>query len=275
MLHLRHALARLAIALVVVACGGGTTATTDAPESPAPGTLRILTPATGAVVETATITFAGIAPAGARVVHDIALAPDVEVLATDGTWTLDVELDEGINDVRIRLGDDLDSEITVRVTYRPTTAAAPTEAPAATPEPTAEPTPEPTPDPTPAPTPKPTKVEYKKLPDRSWAKLVKAPDDYIGRTYQVWACVTQFDAATGPDTFRGEASNKKREYWFLDGENALFTGDVRQLNDIVQDDVVVMNVSSLGSFTYDTQIGGETTVPWFSVAKITRKGSCD
>jgi hypothetical protein len=104
---------------------------------------------------------------------------------------------------------------------------------------------------------------------------VKAPDDYIGRTYQVWACVTQFDAATGPDTFRGEASNKKREYWFLDGENALFTGDVRQLDDIVQDDVVVMNVSSLGSFTYDTQIGGATTVPWFSVAKITRKGSCD
>jgi hypothetical protein len=273
MLRIRHAIAWLAIALVVVACSGATMAPTDAPVSPAAGTFRILTPAMGDVVETATVTFAGVAPAGARVVHDIALGPDDEVLATDGTWTLDVELDEGINDVRLRLGDDNASEVTVRVTYRPTTAAAPTDTP--TPEPTREPTPEPTPDPTPAPTPKPTKVEYKKLSDRSWAKLVKAPDDYIGRTYQVWACVTQFDAATGPDTFRGEASNKKREYWFLDAENALFTGEVRQLDDVVQDDVVVMNVSSLGSFTYDTQIGGETTVPWFSVAKITRKGSCD
>ncbi len=35
-----------------------------------------------------------------------------------------------------------------------------------------------------------------------------------------------------------------------------------------------MNVTSIGSFTYETQIGGETTVPWFTIEKITRKGSC-
>ncbi len=62
---------------------------------------------------------------------------------------------------------------------------------------------------------------------------MKAPDDYFGKTYQVWACISQFDAATGADTFRGEASNKKRTYWFSDGENSLFTGDVDQLDDIV------------------------------------------
>jgi hypothetical protein len=36
-----------------------------------------------------------------------------------------------------------------------------------------------------------------------------------------------------------------------------------------------MRVTTLGSFTYDTQIGGNTTVPWFSVDRISRKGSCD
>ena len=36
-----------------------------------------------------------------------------------------------------------------------------------------------------------------------------------------------------------------------------------------------MNVTSLGSFTYDTQIGGNTTGPLFNIEKITRaKGSC-
>lgn len=170
-------------------------------------------------------------------------------------------------------------------------AADPTSAPTATPSPTPEPTPEPTvasepqatleptpeptPEPTAEPTPKPTKVEYKKLSNRSWAKLVKAPDNYLLKTYQVWACISQFDAATGLDTFRGQASNKKRTYWYSDGDNALFTGDESKLADFVEDDVVVMNVISMGSYSYDTQAGGNTTVPLFEVVKITRKGSCE
>jgi hypothetical protein len=146
----------------------------------------------------------------------------------------------------------------------PTAAAEPTEA--------SEPTPEPTPESTPDPTPKP---EYKKLSARNWAKVVKNPDAYLGKTYQVWACITQFDSATGPDTFRAQASNKKQEYWYSDADNALFSGDADRLSDFVQDDVVQMNVTSLGSFSYDTQIGGNTTVPLFSIDKISHKGSCE
>ena len=104
--------------------------------------------------------------------------------------------------------------------------------------------------------------------------MIKSPDRYIGKGYVVWACITQFDAATGDDSFRGEASNKNREYWFSDGENTYFSGDTDRLADFVTDDVVVMNVTSLGSYTYDTTLGGSTTVPWFYVDKITRKGSC-
>jgi hypothetical protein len=144
-------------------------------------------------------------------------------------------------------------------------------------EPTDEAVDEPTdePEPTAEPTPRPAKVSYAKLSNRAWAKVVKSPDRYLGKTYQLWACIFQFDAATGDDAFLAQASNKKRAYWFTDGENASFTGDADRLADFVEDDVVVMNVTSLGSYSYDTQAGGNTTVPAFHVEKITRKGSCD
>jgi hypothetical protein len=141
-----------------------------------------------------------------------------------------------------------------------------------TPAPTLAPTPKPTPKPTPVPTPKP--ITYATLSDRSWAKVVKAPDNYIGTGYALWGCISQFDAATGLDTFRAETSNKKREYWFSDGVNAFFSGDASRLADFVQDDVVYMKVLSMGSFSYDTQNGGNTTVPLFEIVSISRKGSC-
>jgi DNA-directed RNA polymerase subunit RPC12/RpoP len=153
-------------------------------------------------------------------------------------------------------------------------AVTPTAAPTPGAEETEAPTPEATVETLPPPPPaKP--ATYAKPTNRQWAQIVKSPDKYIGKGYQVWACITQFDAATGPDTFRAQASNAKEEYWYSDGDNALFYGDETRLADFVTDDVVVMNVTSLGSFSYDTQVGGNTTVPLFNVDKITRKGSCD
>ena len=116
--------------------------------------------------------------------------------------------------------------------------------------------------------------KYAKLNERNWKKLVKAPDKYVGKGYQIWACVTQFDAATGDGSFLGNSSYKKLKYWY-EGENAWFDGEPRALTDTVQGDIVVMNVMSQGSYSYDTQIGGNTTVPSFLVTKITRKGSCE
>lgn len=103
---------------------------------------------------------------------------------------------------------------------------------------------------------------------------MKAPDDYTDRTYQIWGCIWQFDAATGPEAFLAQAAPKRVEYWYSDGENASFTGDADRLSDFVEGDIVVMNVTVLGSYSYDTQAGGNTTVPSFHVNKITRKGDC-
>lgn len=38
--------------------------------------------------------------------------------------------------------------------------------------------------------------------------------------------------------------------------------------DFITDDMVQMTVTALGSNTYDTQIGGNTTVPAFNVERI-------
>lgn len=87
--------------------------------------------------------------------------------------------------------------------------------------------------------------------------------------------VTQFDAATGECIFRANiahtimASEWDYEY------NSIFTSgdgvsDCPKLDDVVTDDLVQMTVTSKGSFSYDTQVGGNTTVPMFKVEKISR-----
>jgi hypothetical protein len=165
--------------------------------------------------------------------------------------------------------------VVASATATPTAAAVatPTATPEITPEPTATATP--TVEPTVPPLP-PTKPKTYPTPNsRQWAQIVKSPDKYFGNGYHIWACITQFDAATGTDTFRGDASYKKQEYWALYGDNSLFTGNQDRLSDFVTNDIVVMNVTSLGSFSYDTQIGGNTTVPLFQVDSIAHKGSCE
>ena len=156
-----------------------------------------------------------------------------------------------------------------------TPTARPTSTPTATvatqPPPTEQPTIEPTPEVTPEPV---VPATFAKLTSRQWAQLVKAPDSYVGSGYEVWACITQFDAATGGDSFRGDAANARLTYWSLDGTNAFFLGDSGALAPFVQDDIVFMKVVDLGSYTYDTTIGGSITVPWFEIVAIANKGSC-
>ncbi|QIV88371.1 hypothetical protein D3791_15410 [Glutamicibacter mishrai] len=55
--------------------------------------------------------------------------------------------------------------------------------------------------------------------------------------------------------------------------NSMFTAgdrllDCEILDDFVADDIVQVTATVLGSLTYDTTIGGSTTVPKFQVVKI-------
>lgn len=284
----RRALLPIAAILLFASCTGAGVAPTESPTQSAASSaalllftaadLTIATPLDGAVVSSSTVMFAGTAPIRARVVHDIPLASDTEVVALDGSWRLVVVLNEGPNQVTMRIGDQQETSQAIHVTYTPATAVAtptavPDPTPTATPEPTAEPTAKPTAKPTPEPTPVP--ISYATINARTWAKVVKSPDNYLGKGYKLWACITQFDAATGADTFLAQASYKSQSYWYLYGENAIFTGDESRLADFVEGDRVAMSVLDLGSFSYDTQIGGNTTVPSFDIVKITRTGSCN
>jgi hypothetical protein len=80
--------------------------------------LTILSPADGAVVGTREVTVIGTAPPGLRITQDISFGFDRHAMA-DGTghWAIGIELNEGENQLRFRIGDDPSTTQTMRVTY--------------------------------------------------------------------------------------------------------------------------------------------------------------
>ncbi len=125
---------------------------------------------------------------------------------------------------------------------------------------------------------KPTKRAYKSLSERAFALLAKNPDSYYGRAYRIYGQVSQFDAATGSDSFRAEIGPRKLlpEYGLVTfPQNCILRGPENRLKNVVQGDLFVANVVCEGSVSYDTQIGGNTTVPTFLVYAISVYGHTD
>ena len=110
--------------------------------------------------------------------------------------------------------------------------------------------------------------------------IVKNPDAVKGQYFQMYVQITQYDAATGACSFRGYWDSNSHSYNFdYNGDNAFFdSGDADTvcpaLNGIDQGDTIRVWTQSLGSYSYDTQNGGNTTVPKFNVlrAQVVRKG---
>lgn len=122
------------------------------------------------------------------------------------------------------------------------------------------------------------KKSYKELSSRNFKRLAKDPDSYIGETYVIYGEITQFDAATGTDTFRADTGPKKLRvsYGYVDyDQNSMLNGDEGILDKLVEGDCFKAKVTVLGSFSYDTQIGGSTTVPLFQVDSISVYDSTD
>lgn len=119
-----------------------------------------------------------------------------------------------------------------------------------------------------SPPPKPKPKTYKALTAREWKLIAKNPDAYKGKTYVVYGVVTQFDSATGDDTFRADIGHKNMAEAYDYETNTLLTGTADQLKNIVEDDEFRANVTVMGSFSYDTQLGGNTTVPLLQIDLI-------
>jgi len=121
-----------------------------------------------------------------------------------------------------------------------------------------------------------TCASYQAIDSRTWLQIVKDPDSYSNQCYTVYGEVTQFDSATGTNGFRANVGGVAQtpEYGFVNyPSNTVLTGDPSVLNDVVEQDLFTANVKVLGSYTYDTQIGGQTTVPQLQVDSITVTGS--
>ncbi|MBD0841009.1 hypothetical protein [Streptomyces sp. TRM68416] len=109
---------------------------------------------------------------------------------------------------------------------------------------------------------------YDPLTAREWALIAKDPDDHIGEHYVVYGVVTQFDAATGPDAFRADVDGVRHAEAYEYPTNTVLTGDEAALDQIVMGDAFRAKVEVTGTLTYETQIGGSTTVPQLQVDAI-------
>lgn len=107
---------------------------------------------------------------------------------------------------------------------------------------------------------------YPRVNPRDFALVVKDPDSWAGRKMVIYGVVTQFDAATGRTAFRADtgpmAMTDPADY---DQNTMIIAHDASLVRDFVKSDMVTMYVEVQGSESYDTQIGGSTTVPVFQV----------
>ena len=111
---------------------------------------------------------------------------------------------------------------------------------------------------------------YEELDERTLAQIVKAPDEHLGRQVIVYGTITQLDAATGKCFVRLSVSHAPQDAWYDYEHNSVgFSGDGESdcplLDPFVADDEVKLWGTMGGSLSYDTQIGGSTTVPAYSI----------
>jgi hypothetical protein len=121
-------------------------------------------------------------------------------------------------------------------------------------------------------------ADYQRLAARGFQKLVKDPDAYADRKYIIYGEVRQFDAATGNDRFLADIGPAKLQPSSgLTGyeQNAELRGTKSRLSDVVEGDLIQAYVTVVGSHSYETQIGGSTTVPAFTIDRIKVYGSVE
>ncbi|MGP9538110.1 hypothetical protein ACT3SP_08860 [Brachybacterium sp. AOP43-C2-M15] len=188
---------------------------------------------------------------------------DAEIDAENGA-EVDTEVDAEV--------DAEPSDPAVEEEYSPEAEPVTDEQPTAEEEPVSATTadPEPTEQPDPEETEAPDLSTYDELDERDLAQIVKAPDDHLGRQVIVYGRITQLDAATGKCFVRVSIAHYPQSAWYDYEHNSVgFAGDGESdcpvLDPFVADDEVKLWVTIGGSLSYDTQIGGSTTVPAYLI----------
>lgn len=144
-----------------------------------------------------------------------------------------------------------------------------TSAPAPTESIEPEPSPEPTTEAPPVST-TPDLSTFTETDDRNWALIAKDPDAHAGTNLILYGSITQFDSATGRCAMLIDTAATLKEMSF-DYEQSVMavSGDWETecptFDPLVEADHVKIWATVVQSFSYDTQIGGNTTVPMVEV----------
>ncbi|KUI22725.1 hypothetical protein AU193_10495 [Mycobacterium sp. GA-1285] len=103
---------------------------------------------------------------------------------------------------------------------------------------------------------------YDSLTAREFALMAKDPDAWARRKIVVYGVITQFDSATGATSFRADTGPAPMTNVYDFDQNTLVTAyDADMVANFVEKDRVTMYAEVQGAMTYETQIGGSTTVP--------------
>lgn len=118
----------------------------------------------------------------------------------------------------------------------------------------------------------------RKLSARDWLLVAKDPAGHAGAHVIVYGQVTQFDSATGTESFRASVDGveHKPKYGFADYDtNTIVTGQGATLASVVQGDLFRAEAVVIGPFSYATTLGGQTTVPSLFLTNIEVIGHLD
>lgn len=119
--------------------------------------------------------------------------------------------------------------------------------------------------------PAPACTTWPPISSRVWEETAKDPAGHTGQCMVVYGQVTQFDSATGTDTFRAAVGGvyQAPSDGFVDYQtNTVLTGNAAKLHDLVQGDLFTAKVHVTGSVSYDNQMGGGTTAPKLQVDSV-------
>lgn len=116
---------------------------------------------------------------------------------------------------------------------------------------------------------------YPAISVRDYAMLVKDPNAHKGQRFVVYGVVTQFDAATGTSTLRANTAATPQDRSYDYDQNTIVESTVQTLGPVIEDDFVTFYVEVVGSYSYATQIGGNTTVPKLkaNIVQVTRSAA--
>ncbi|MDL9944158.1 DUF2510 domain-containing protein [Gordonia sp. ABSL11-1] len=117
------------------------------------------------------------------------------------------------------------------------------------------------------------KSTYSAVSAREWAQIAKDPSNAAGKRITVYGRVTQFDSGTGSTAMRADVGGEPAGPYDYDTNTIVISGEPGVLADVVKDDMVTMWVEVEGSMTYDTTMGGSTTVPKLSAYIVEVTGS--